>query len=120
MPTAAPIERENWTEAAAVPSMLGPAALCTVTCTTPITVPMNSPTSPSIAESCEPVRSGSRKPIAVSSEAATINPTEGKIAVYPVRLTARPVRIDPNGTLAVTGSNDRPIVPASQPSPTRR
>ena len=41
VPTAAPTERENWTMAAPVPSSRGPETACTVTCTTPMTVPMN-------------------------------------------------------------------------------
>ena len=42
VPNAAPTERENCTMAAPVPSMRGPATVCTVICTTPMTVPMNS------------------------------------------------------------------------------
>src|SRR3974390_3488523 len=43
LPKAAPIDRENCTEAAASPRRNRPAALWTLTCTTPITVPINSP-----------------------------------------------------------------------------
>ena len=43
VPTAAPIERDSCTEAAAEPSEAEPAAFCTVTCTTPMTVPMKRP-----------------------------------------------------------------------------
>ena len=42
VPKAAPTERENCTMAAPVPSSRGPDTACTVTWTTPITVPMNS------------------------------------------------------------------------------
>ena len=42
----APTARENCTEPAAAPSILGPAADWTVTFTTPMTVPMNSAFSP--------------------------------------------------------------------------
>ena len=44
VPKAAPTERENCTMAAPVPRSRGPDTACTVTWTTPITVPMNSAT----------------------------------------------------------------------------
>ena len=74
VPTAAPTERENCTIAAPVPSRRGPETACTVTCTTPMTVPMNKAMTQNDQASCVGDISGARKAIATSPIVAAVRP----------------------------------------------
>ncbi|MNL56516.1 hypothetical protein D3C87_1800170 [compost metagenome] len=47
VPSAEPIVRKSWTEAAAAPIVSGRTEDCTISCTTAMTLPMNSVVSPS-------------------------------------------------------------------------
>ena len=51
---------------------------------------------------------------------ATIRPTAGKIMVRPVRLTTRPVNIEPAPMPNISGSSRRPVSEADAPRSTRR
>ena len=51
---------------------------------------------------------------------AKISPTEGKIVVSPVRLTTRPVIIEPAPMPNISGSSSRPVSDAELPRTTRR
>ena len=120
VPAAAPIERESCTEAAAAPSEAVPAAFCTVTCTTPITVPMNRPVKNRKSDSWRVPRSPARRPSATRAATTTINPREGYMAVRPVRLTTRPVTIEPAPMPNISGSISSPVSDAEVPRSTRR
>ena len=74
VPKAAPIERENCTEAAASPSMRGPDADWTVTWTTPMTVPMQSPFQRNTQASCTVPISGAASASSSRFKVTRINP----------------------------------------------
>ena len=120
VPAAAPMERESWTEAAAEPSEPGPAAFCTVTWTTPMTVPMQRPITNRNVASGHPLRLSAHRAKTVSARVANTSPTEGNIAVSPVRLTLRPVIMEPAPMPNISGSSNRPVSEAELPRTTRR
>ena len=90
VPKAAPTERENCTMAAPVPSSRGPDTACTVTWTTPITVPMNSAMVQKTQASSPWLRCGIQKARNKRLTVAAISPQVGNTAVYPVRVTNLP------------------------------
>ena len=109
------MERENCTVAAASPSWCGPEAVCTVTCTTPITVPMNSPfhsirmAKPVVPRTC--AQNASTTKLAVTST----RPKAGKTDASPVLCISRPVTIAPVPMPTVSGTRTSPVSEGEAP-----
>ena len=114
------MEREYCTDAAPAPSFAGPAAICTVTCTTLMTVPRNSAIRPSEADRSMGRNCGEKSAIVVSPSTTKTRPQDGMMAVRPVRLTMRPVMSEPTPMPTVMGTSSRPVSPAEASCTTRR
>ncbi len=108
-PNAAPMERENCTDAAAAPSCLGPATSCTVSCTTGIAVPWVNAIAPN-SQGSSRQRQLRREHARPDQNATTRQPERGNTAVRPVLLIIRPVNTDPTAMNAVSGNRSRPVL----------
>src|SRR5262249_8924477 len=106
--------------AAPVPRSRGPETACTVTCTTPMTVPMNNAMTQNDHASCVGDISGARKAIATSPIVAAIKPQVGNTAVRPGLVTICPVNIEPIPMPAVSGSNTKPVSAGEAPRTARK
>jgi len=120
VPNAAPTERENCTMAAPVPSICWPATACTVTCTTPMTVPMKHARQPNAQGSCDKDNRGSQKASSSKPIVAATNPKDGNTAVRPVRVTSWPVTSEPIPMPNISGSMSNPVSAGEAPRTARR
>ena len=93
---------------------------CTVTWTTPMTVPMNKAVPPNTHGSSDKVKCGTQKARNNKPAVAARYPKEGNIAVRPVRVTNCPVISEPRPTPNISGSNKRPVSAGPVPRAARR
>ncbi len=100
--------------------MAGGDAVCTVSCTTCITVPMSTELTPRIQASWVALHLSASQATNSRVAEAMIKAKEGKIAVRPERLISPLVAIEPKPTPTVMGSISSPVSAGEVPCITRK